>query len=120
MKVVVDFDECASNGVCVAIVPAVFELRSDFLVVLNDHPPAALREPMPRGRSRAARSARSRLRKTDARRTSFAARPLRPVSDRLLSCRERTGGAVQLAVRAPPPGHVHPAYRGHRRSAQPA
>lgn len=46
MKVVVDFDECASNGVCVGIVPDVFELRNDFLVVLDDRPPAELREPI--------------------------------------------------------------------------
>ena len=44
MKVVVDFDECASNAVCMGILPEVFEVRDDgFLYVLNDHPDEALR-----------------------------------------------------------------------------
>lgn len=39
MKVVVDFDLCESNAVCMAIAPEVFEVRDDdFLYVLNDHP----------------------------------------------------------------------------------
>ena len=29
MRVVVDFDECASNAVCMGIVPEVFEVRDD-------------------------------------------------------------------------------------------
>ncbi len=45
MKVVVDFDVCQSNAVCMGIVPEVFEVRSDnFLYVLDEHPPAALAE----------------------------------------------------------------------------
>jgi len=45
VKVVVDYDECASNGVCMGIVPEVFEVRDDgYLYVLAGHPPAALRE----------------------------------------------------------------------------
>jgi len=45
VKVVVDFDECASNAVCMGIVPEVFEVRDDgFLYVLDEHPPEALRE----------------------------------------------------------------------------
>jgi ferredoxin len=45
VKVVVDFDECASNAVCMGIVPEVFEVRDDgYLYVLNEHPPEALRE----------------------------------------------------------------------------
>ncbi|MGH9087976.1 MAG: ferredoxin [Acidimicrobiales bacterium] len=44
MKVVVDFDECASNAVCMGIVPEVFEVRDDgFLYVLDEHPPETLR-----------------------------------------------------------------------------
>lgn len=40
MKVVVDFDLCESNAVCMAIAPEVFEVRDDdFLYVLNEHPP---------------------------------------------------------------------------------
>jgi ferredoxin len=45
VKVVVDYDECASNGVCMGILPEVFEVRDDgFLYVLDEHPPEALRE----------------------------------------------------------------------------
>jgi ferredoxin len=45
VKVVVDFDECASNGVCMGILPEVFEVRDDgFLYVLDEHPPEELRE----------------------------------------------------------------------------
>lgn len=43
MKVVVDFDLCESNAVCMGIAPEVFEVRDDdFLYVLNDEPPAEL------------------------------------------------------------------------------
>jgi ferredoxin len=43
MKVVVDYDACASNAVCMGIVPEVFEVRDDgYLYVLNEHPPAEL------------------------------------------------------------------------------
>ena len=39
MKVVVDFDLCESNAVCMAIAPEVFEVRDDdFLYVLNENP----------------------------------------------------------------------------------
>jgi len=39
MKIVVDYDECASNAVCMGIAPEVFEVRDDgFLYVLNEHP----------------------------------------------------------------------------------
>ncbi len=44
MKVVVDFDECASNAVCMGILPEVFEVRDDgYLYILNEHPPEELR-----------------------------------------------------------------------------
>ena len=44
MKVVVDFDLCESNAVCMGIVPDVFEVREDdFLYVLDEHPPEELR-----------------------------------------------------------------------------
>lgn len=43
MKVVVDFDVCASNAVCMGIVPEVFEVRDDgFLYVLQENPDPAL------------------------------------------------------------------------------
>ena len=44
MKVVVDFDKCESNAVCMGIAPDIFEVRDDnFLYVLNEHPPEARR-----------------------------------------------------------------------------
>jgi ferredoxin len=44
MKVVVDFDLCESNAVCMGIAPQVFEVREDdFLYVLDEHPPEELR-----------------------------------------------------------------------------
>ena len=37
LKIVVDYDECASNAVCMGIAPEVFEVRDDgFLYVLNE------------------------------------------------------------------------------------
>jgi len=45
MKVVVDFDLCESNAVCMGIVPEVFEVRDDdFLYVLNENPGAEFQE----------------------------------------------------------------------------
>ncbi len=44
MRVVVDFDRCESNAVCMGIVPEVFEVRDDdFLYVLMEEPPEELR-----------------------------------------------------------------------------
>ena len=40
MRIVVDFDLCESNAVCMGIAPDVFEVRDDdFLYVLNENPP---------------------------------------------------------------------------------
>ena len=45
MRVVVDFDQCESNALCMGILPEVFEVRDDdFLYVLNEHPPEELRD----------------------------------------------------------------------------
>jgi len=45
VKVVVDFDRCASNAVCMSILPEVFEVRDDgFLYVLNENPPDSMRD----------------------------------------------------------------------------
>lgn len=39
MRVVVDFDRCASNAVCMGIAPEIFEVRDDgFLYVLDESP----------------------------------------------------------------------------------
>ena len=43
-KVVVDFDLCESNAICMGIVPEVFEVRDDnFLYVLQENPPEDMR-----------------------------------------------------------------------------
>lgn len=45
MRVVVDFDLCESNALCVDIAPEVFEVRDDdLLYVLDQSPPEELRE----------------------------------------------------------------------------
>lgn len=45
MKVVVDYDLCESNAVCMGIAPEVFEVRDDdFLYILQEHPPEELRD----------------------------------------------------------------------------
>lgn len=44
MRVVVDFDACESNAVCMRLAPEVFEVREDdFLYILQEHPPEDLR-----------------------------------------------------------------------------
>ena len=44
MKVVVDFDKCQSNALCMAAAPEVFEVRDDgFLYILDENPPESLR-----------------------------------------------------------------------------
>ena len=47
MRVVVDFDKCKSNAVCMAVAPEVFEVRDDgYLYILQEEPPDALRPKM--------------------------------------------------------------------------
>lgn len=44
MRVVVDFDLCESNAVCMSVAPEVFEVRDDdFLYILQEQPPEELR-----------------------------------------------------------------------------
>jgi ferredoxin len=44
MKVVVDYDLCESNAICMGILPEVFEVRDDDnLYILNEHPPESMR-----------------------------------------------------------------------------
>jgi ferredoxin len=44
-RVVVDFDRCESNALCMGAAPEVFEVRDDdFLYVLQEEPPDELRE----------------------------------------------------------------------------
>jgi ferredoxin len=45
MRVVVDFDQCESNALCMGILPEVFEVRDDdFLYVLDENPSEELRD----------------------------------------------------------------------------
>lgn len=44
MKVVVDFDLCESNAVCMGVAPEVFEVRDDdYLYILDENPDESLR-----------------------------------------------------------------------------
>ena len=44
-RVVVDFDKCESNALCMGVAPEVFEVREDdFLYVLQEQPPDELRD----------------------------------------------------------------------------
>ena len=44
MRVVVDYDSCESNAVCMSVAPEVFEVRDDDnLYVLQENPPEELR-----------------------------------------------------------------------------
>jgi ferredoxin len=44
-KVVVDFDKCESNALCMGVAPEVFEVRDDdFLYILDETPPESMRE----------------------------------------------------------------------------
>lgn len=44
MKIVVDYDKCTSNAVCMGIAPEIFEVRDDnFLYVLQEEPPESAR-----------------------------------------------------------------------------
>lgn len=44
MRVVVDYDLCESNAICMGIAPEVFEVRDDdFLYILDEHPGEELR-----------------------------------------------------------------------------
>jgi ferredoxin len=44
MRIVVDFNLCESNALCVTAAPEVFEVREDdFLYVLDENPPEELR-----------------------------------------------------------------------------
>ena len=63
MKVVVDFDKCESNAVCMAAAPEVFEVRDDnFLYVLQEEPPESLRDRGRGSREHLSRPAPSRSR----------------------------------------------------------
>ena len=45
MKIVVDYNACASTGACTQVCPEIFEIRSDgFLYVLDENPPESLRD----------------------------------------------------------------------------
>jgi ferredoxin len=45
MRVVVDFDRCQSNAICMGHAPDVFEVRDDgFLYILDETPPETRRK----------------------------------------------------------------------------
>ena len=47
MKIVVNYDLCESNALCMAVAPEVFEVRDDdFLYLLTEEPGEELREKM--------------------------------------------------------------------------
>jgi ferredoxin len=43
MKVVVDFDVCESNAICVGLVPSVFELDDNDYLSVDEEPDESLR-----------------------------------------------------------------------------
>lgn len=44
MKIVVDYDVCESNAVCMGVAPEVFEVRDDdYLYILDENPGEELR-----------------------------------------------------------------------------
>ncbi len=58
MRIVVDYDLCESNAVCMGIAPEVFEVRDDdFLYVLQDEPDEALREKVEQAATRCPKQA---------------------------------------------------------------
>lgn len=47
MKIVVNYELCESNAICMQIAPDIFEVREDdFLYVLNEEPDESMREKM--------------------------------------------------------------------------
>jgi ferredoxin len=45
MKVVVDYDLCEANAVCMGVAPEVFRVEEDdTLTILMEHPPESLRK----------------------------------------------------------------------------
>ena len=47
VRIVVDFELCESNAVCMGIAPEIFEVRDDdFLYVLDENPPESMRAKM--------------------------------------------------------------------------
>ncbi len=47
MRIVVDFDVCEANAICMGMAPEVFEVDDDdYLTLLTDAPPEEMRELM--------------------------------------------------------------------------
>jgi ferredoxin len=45
MRVVIDYDLCESNALCMGVAPEVFEVRDDDnLYILNENPPEEMRD----------------------------------------------------------------------------
>jgi ferredoxin len=62
MRIVVDYDLCESNALCMKAAPEVFEVRDDdFLYVLNENPPEDQREAVMLAKNRCPKQAISVL-----------------------------------------------------------
>ena len=58
MRVVVDFDLCESNAICMQVLPEVFEVRDDdFLYILDENPSEDLRPKLEEAVSRCPKQA---------------------------------------------------------------
>jgi ferredoxin len=44
MRIVVDVERCQTHGVCVEEAPELFRIENEELVVIDERPPASLRE----------------------------------------------------------------------------
>ena len=121
IRVVVDYDRCESNAVCMGILPEVFEVRDDnFLYVLNENPPeepatSSGRPSLP-ARRRRSHSSRTdypgqprQIASADAERHGRQSeqdpsrpRPHRTFPNRLLRRRRRPYRSLQLVLHAAP------------------
>lgn len=58
MRVIVDYDLCESNAICMGILPEVFEVRDDdFLYLLQEEPDESLRPKLEEAVSRCPKQA---------------------------------------------------------------
>ena len=58
MRVVVDYNLCESNAICMSVLPEVFEVRDDDnLYILDEHPPESMRAKLEEAVSRCPKQA---------------------------------------------------------------
>src|ERR1035441_2778243 len=121
MKIVVDYDECASKAVCMGIAPEVFEVRDDgFLYVLNEHPGEELREKVRQAANGCPTGAITIVEDEEPPACPGTPRGglFRSVAHRLPPCRECPGGFFKLGGGPPVQRHVRAQDRGYRHRAQ--